>query len=141
MTATLTTTGTAGLPYRYRLTNRPATIGTYPDVDGDGNRLDLSIVEQHWPPAIGPDGRNWYATVAYAERLDFYRIWRYDMVPEDKVEAAKFLFWLESDRNDEWAERRIAKWCAEDRHLLASLRLRGDALAEAVLIILEAQDE
>lgn len=124
------------MSYAYRLTRRPASWGTYPD---RGNGCEPEIVEDHYPPKVGPDGRYHYATVQYPSPLSFDLIWSFELRPVDKVEAAHYLFWDVSKRNAIYAAENEKRWLAHDRHLLSAMRER-DSLAEAALVILEAQD-
>ena len=125
------------MKYAYRLTQRPASWGTYPD---ESRGYEPEITEEHWPPRVGLDGRNHYATVQYPEALPFDMIWRYDLIPSNAVEAAHYLFWDESKRDAIYAAENEKRWLAHDRHLLVAMRDRGDGLAEAALTILEAND-
>jgi hypothetical protein len=120
--------------HSYRLVLRPPDPGAYP---GEGMP---EMTEYHWPPVIGPDGRNHFATVTYAVPLAFYRIWEKDLVPVNRAEAAHYAFWQEAHHDEAQAAELEAEWCAHGGHLLQALRDRGDTLAGAALVILEAQD-
>lgn len=124
--------------YLYHLTLRPADIGCYPDRRTNGTPLAAEIVEQHWPPKR-VDNHNLYATVAYQEPLELDRIWRYDLTPADKLEAARYGFWLDSDRNFAEADRSTRQWCAQLRSDLETLRDEGYRRAEWALTILDAE--
>ena len=123
--------------YLYNLTLRPASIGCYPDRRTNGTPLTAEIMESHWPPKR-VDNHNLYATVAYAEPLEFDRIWRYDLTPADKLEAARYGFWLDSDRDYAFAAVRTHAWCAQPRAALEAMQ-EGDRRAEWALTILDAE--
>ena len=121
----------------YNLTLRPASIGCYPDRRTNGTPLIAEIIESHWPPKR-VDNHNLYAVVAYDEPLEFDRIWRYDLLPADKLEAARYGFWLDSDRDYAEADRSTRQWCAEPRATLESL-VEYSNKAEWALTILDAE--
>jgi hypothetical protein len=121
----------------YILTLRPASIGCYPDRDNAGHPLTATIVESHWPPKR-VDNRNLYAVVAYVEPLEFDRIWRYDLLPADKLEEARYGFWLEAGRSWDDADTDARQWCELPRAELEAMRER-DRRAEWALTILDAE--
>ena len=123
--------------YLYHLTLRPASIGCYPDRRTNGTPLTAEIIESHWPPKR-VDNRNLYAVIAYDEPLEFDRIWRYDLLPADKLEAARYGFWLDSDRKWDDAGYYARHWCAQPRAALEAMR-EHDKRAEWALTILDAE--
>ena len=123
--------------YLYNLTLRPPSIGCYPDRDNAGQPLQAEIVADYWPPKR-VDNHNLYAVVAYPEPLEFERIWRYDLLPADKLEEARYGFWLDSDRDYAFAADRTHAWCAQHRSALEAVRER-DRRAEWALTILDAE--
>ena len=124
--------------YLYHLTLRPASIGCYPDRRTNGTPLTAEIIESHWPPKRA-DNRNLYAVVAYAEPLEFERIWRYDLIPADPVERAHYAFWEYYDRNADDVAQGEAEWLAHPRGQLKKMSLRGNGMAEYALTILDAE--
>lgn len=125
----------------YHLTLRPVTIGTYPTHDVITNRnLEPTIVDSFYPPQRTPDGRNHYGTVRYPAPLPFERIWRYDLLPADKVERAHYVFWLHCDRDAEAAQEWEREWLAADLETLQALA-PNDPVASAALDLLELKEE
>jgi len=122
----------------YHLTLRPADIGCYPDRNSAGARIEAEIIESHWPPKRA-DNRNLYAVIAYAEPLEFDRIWRYDLLPADPVERAHYAFWEYYDRHTLEAMIYEETWLLQPRAVLESMRERGDTMAEYALTILDAE--
>ncbi len=110
----------------YRLCLRPASIGCYSERDADGNPLTHEITETHWPPVRTPDGRNHYATVAYAEPLTFAQVWHYDLQSVDAVEAARYLFWEYYDRGPDKVAYALPLWLRLPAEHLRQMVADGD---------------
>ena len=119
----------------YRLTLRPASIGCYPACDDDGNPLTPTVTETHWPPVRTPDGRNHYATVAYATPLTFDQVWHYDLQPVDAVEAARYFVWHHYDRQQTLVDQYLPQWLRMARADLHRVADDGSAIAAAALVL------
>lgn len=128
-------------PHLYRLTLRPASISCYPTQDADGNPLTHEITETHWPPVRTPDGRNHYATVAYAAPLSFAQVWHYDLQPVDAVEAARYLFWAYYDRDPDKVARALPLWLRlPAEHLRRMVADGNDALRAAAALVIQTAE-
>jgi hypothetical protein len=117
----------------YHLTLRPPSIGCYPDRDNAGQPLVPVITASYWPPRR-VDNHNLYGTVGYPAPLEFDRIWRYDLTPDDAVERARYGFW-EYYRGETYDY--LAEWLAQPRADLEALAQR-DVLAQWALTLLDA---
>lgn len=112
--------------YLYR--NRPPGIGCQPDGFNPDTR-------KTWLPAKQIDGRNVFGRVEYPEPLAPEQVNRYDLLPENEVELAEMVFWLEGD-SAEWLR---ADYLAADEKMLQDYAER-DAKAWAALVIRNAQE-
>lgn len=73
--------------FRYFLVLRPPWIGTHPDG---------SVAMEQWQPVRKiKEGERWHAHgwVEYEKPLDFEKIWKYDLRPEDEYELKAYEAW------------------------------------------------
>ena len=111
--------------YLYR--NRPPGIGCQPD----GFNLDT---RETWCPAKEIDGRHFWGRVEYSLPLAFGEMHRYELLPEDELELAEYIFWLEGDAA-EWLR---ADYLTADEKMLQDYA-EQDAKAWAALVIRQHQ--
>lgn len=81
------------MSFKYFYINRPAGYGCQPD--------GFSRYEA-WIPArevVGLGYRSFLGEVEYPIRLAAVDVWKYDLIPADPVERAKYNLWLNCDRN------------------------------------------
>jgi hypothetical protein len=73
---------------KYYYVNRPGGIGCQPEGWEDiHSGLPKTIREADWGEV---DSFGW---VTYPEPLDFELIWKYDLVPHDEPEWARYMLW------------------------------------------------
>lgn len=88
-----------GNSFKYFYINRPAGYGCQPD------GFDR---HEAWIPARSVEGlgdRAFLGEVEYPIRLSPVDVWKYDLLPADPVERAKYALWLNCDRDAVEAER------------------------------------
>jgi hypothetical protein len=108
--------------YKYYYRNRPPGIGCQPD--GFAER-------EQWLPAqdCPAGGGHCFGWVEYPARLSLDRVYRYDLVADDLLERAVYLFWRHFDDEANWL-RFVEEYFAAGS--LAQLAGRGDHVAELV---------
>lgn len=134
-------TSPAPVRFLYAVTLRPVNYGHYPDSDkATGESLNPQIIAAYDPPRLLPNGRYNYGTVAYPKPLPFDRIWHFDLRPLDPVEAARYLFWLEANRDEDRAQHMLDIYLSQSFDWLVSQSdVQHNALAAAVLTIQAAE--
>lgn len=88
---------------RYYYLLRPPSIGCQPQ--GGINRETFT----YFGPVEALDGMKAHGWVEYDEPLEFDQIWRFDLMPANELERAKYRLWLYADRDPE----RVQRWLNE----------------------------
>lgn len=115
--------------YRYNAYTRPPFDGCVP-AGYEAKRVFL-------PPRLHGHGE-WYGYVDYRWKLQLSIVWRYELFPEDDVEAAFYVFYLEADRNQSQMDMMIESWTSRP---IDELRKDKDILAAAAITIMESRNE
>lgn len=111
--------------YKYYLNNRPVDIGTVP-------RPKEIIKSENWIPS--KNNGYLYGFVVYNSKLSFQEIFRYELIPHDTVEWAKYMFWEKSDKDPIQAKKFMNMYRALSLSELESWKDR-DPFAKYMLII------
>jgi hypothetical protein len=117
--------------FKYYSFVRPLSIGTYPK----GNVVDLIS----WIPKKKLNKFPYmevFGYVLYDKKLSFKQIYKYELIPAEKVEYGKYMFWERSDRNLEQANKfekmykemsidELEKWKNRDHYAYFTLLIMG----------------
>lgn len=87
------------------------------------------------PTAREVFGRWIHGTVTYNAPLSFEQIWKFDLLPAGGMEEAKYVFWLEADRDSAEAQELMDDYMNNSVEALTKLA-KSDYLAELALVLL-----
>lgn len=112
--------------FKYYLTNRPPAIGTHPSQ----NLLPDGV--ECWMPAwrVEDLGHHAFGTLTYSMPLPNALLYKYELLPVDRKERARYFLWREADPDT--VEDYESQSVEVLRELVAG---RGDWIAEQVLIL------
>jgi len=119
------------MSHKYFYLSRPPSYGHQPP--GFSNR-DGGLPSRNWPTASGDDV--WaFGWVEYPEALDFETCFKWDLMPDEPVELAHYIFWSFASRNaddakyyeDDYVAAYLAGTLAENSHLYQWAKILADA--------------
>lgn len=122
--------------YRYYFLNRPP-IEAYPLVPGNPayGMLGSDVLKEYEDP-VWHNRVFAYGFVEYSKPLDLSTVWKYEISPADKIEWAKFRFYLMADRDILAMEAMI-----EDYVTHFDILKTNDPLYEPAQILKESQEK
>lgn len=117
--------------YRYHAYSRPPWDDCIPH--GYANKEVHSAPRKHRK-------KNWYGFVEYQWKLSLHTLWRYELFPDDEVEAATYVFYQEADLDVSEMNTMIADYTSRPIEELQK-EAKKDVLAAAAIVIMENKNE